>query len=60
MGIRRPVEGADFGTYQPGDRYSGWNWYCAHCNDGRGWRWNRVDARNNARAHVDTEHRKGQ
>lgn len=51
-----PREGTDFFTYQAndGDRHSGWNWYCMHCCDdtGRGWRWNRVDARRDARKHA--------
>jgi hypothetical protein len=47
-------EGEDFATYQPSTRTSGWNWYCLHCSkdDGRGWRWNRVDARRDAQTHV--------
>lgn len=51
---RRPTEGVDFSTYQPDGRQSGWNWYCMHCNTGHGWRWNRVDARKNARTHAAT------
>ncbi len=40
-------EDTDFSTYQAeaGNRYSGWNWYCMHCNDGRGFRWSRTDTR---------------
>ena len=51
---KMPVEGTDFGTYQPGNLQSGWNWYCLHCSTARGWRWTRVDARNDARKHNGT------
>ncbi len=59
--MKPPVEGTDFWTYQPGNRQSGWNWYCLSdgCPGGdasRGWRFNRTDARKDARAHVATPH----
>lgn len=51
---RVPREGVDFSTYQPGNRQSGWNWFCLHCTsaEGRGWRGTRVDARRDARGHA--------
>lgn len=51
--VAKTREGADFITYQAqdDDRLSGWSWYCMHCPDVDGWRWNRADARSDARKH---------
>lgn len=55
---RRVTDGVDFQTYrsEPSDLHSGWNWSCLRCtcDNGRGWRMHRVDARRDARTHVAT------
>jgi hypothetical protein len=47
-------EHVDFVTYR--NDTGGWNWLCRYCvtDDGRGWRWGRVAARQDARTHVRT------
>jgi hypothetical protein len=57
------VEGTAFMTFRrdSDDRYSGWRWLCllgclADDESARGWRWERVNARRDARKHCETEH----
>jgi hypothetical protein len=56
---RKAQEGIDFRTWPDGDRPPiDWRWSCLHCTTGYATRprWGRVNARNDARAHVADNH----